>query len=86
MSGMRAMTWLLSGSGCHARRTVKRRESGQSGGLSDLSERSGRSEPGGKMSVQVSDTFPSDRLVRIRGYGVSIFFVGKNMRNETAPI
>lgn len=86
MSGTRAVTWLPKGSGCHARSTVKRRERKQSGGLFDFSQRPGMSEPGGKMSVQVSDTFPSDRLVRIRGYGVSIFFVEKNMRNETAPI
>lgn len=70
MSAMRAMTWLPKGSECHARRTVKRRESGQSGGLFDLSERSGMSEPGGKMSFQKTTAFPSDRLAR-RGGGVS---------------
>ena len=41
----------------------------------------GRNDIGAKAAI----SFLVNRLVRIRGYGVSIFFVEKNMRNGTAP-
>ena len=41
----------------------------------------GRNDIGAKAAI----SFLVNRLVRMRDYGVSIFFVEKNMRNETAP-
>ena len=41
----------------------------------------GRNDIGAKAAI----SFLVNRLVRIRGYGVSIFFVEKNIRNGTAP-
>ena len=41
----------------------------------------GRNDIGAKAAI----SFLINRLVRIRGYGVSIFFVEKNIRNGTAP-
>lgn len=41
----------------------------------------GRNDIGAKAAI----SFQVNRLVRMRGYGVSIFFVEKNMRNGTAP-
>ena len=41
----------------------------------------GRNDIGAKAAI----SFLVNRLVRIRGYGVSIFFEEKNIRNRTAP-
>ena len=41
----------------------------------------GRNDIGAKAAI----SFLVNRLVRIRGYGVSIFFEEKNIRNGTAP-
>ena len=41
----------------------------------------GRNDIGAKAAI----SFLVNRLVRIRDYGVSIFFVEKNIRNRTAP-